>query len=103
MERYSFEEIKNFKIGDVFWANSTKFSVDSEPIYKNQSNFYGDYSESVEWTGITDAPHKQTKFQVSNLVKGEESESQPLIFKTPTSENAEAIIDYEKVYGANNE
>ena len=85
IERFTFDEIKNFQVGDTFYFNSMQFSVDSDPTYYNNSNFYGDYSEKVEWTGICetdgDEHQRQHKFFVQNTDKPD-NETAHLIFKS---------------------
>ncbi|RLC46745.1 MAG: hypothetical protein DRH57_05515 [Candidatus Cloacimonadota bacterium] len=88
MERFTFVEIKDFKVGDYFYFNGNKFSVDSDPTYYNNSNFYGDYSEKVEWTGFCETEgeeyQRQHKFFVQNTDKPDD-ETAHLFFK-PTGE-----------------
>ena len=52
MTRYTFEELKVLQVNDTFYSDNKKFYVDSTPTYYNTSEFYGDFSEKVEWTGI---------------------------------------------------
>lgn len=91
MERYSFDEIKNFKHGDIFWARNDKYMVNDETKHTNVSDFYGDHSETVEWKGVSLTTHAQATFQVSRT-KGVDSPD-PIIFKTPTSEPTIAFAD----------
>ena len=96
MERYTFEQIKSFQLGDVFWARNQEFEVNSQPIYFSESEFYGAVSEKIEWLAIAADTRRQSKFQVAN-VRGKENATDPIIFKTPTSEPAIGIINYNKV------
>ncbi len=85
MERYSFEEIKNFAVGDIFYSKHKKFCVDSDPTYYNTSEFYGDFSEKVEWTGICETEGGEYRRQHKFIVQNVQSEGEPkeyLIFKT---------------------
>jgi len=84
MERYTFDEIKLFQYGDIFWARNEEFTVNSDITYKNESFFYGDYSETIEWSAVSKKTTRQSKFHVSNV--RENNASDPLIFKTPTRE-----------------
>ena len=85
MERYTFDEIKNFKPGDIFWARNDKFVVSSDSVYISASDFYGDNSEKLEWTAISETTQAQSSFQVTNTrVPG--SPHNPIIFKTNTDE-----------------
>jgi len=85
MERFTFLEIKDFKVGDYFLFGGKKFSVDSDPTYYNNSNFYGDFSEKVEWTGICETEgdefQRQHNFLVQNTDKPDD-ETAHLYFKT---------------------
>lgn len=85
MERYTFDEIRNFKPGDVFWAKNDKFVVDSEIVYRSVSDFYGDHSEKLEWTAISETSHAESKFQVTHT-KDPLNPSNPIIFKIATDE-----------------
>jgi len=85
MERYTFDEIKNFQLGDIFWARNAQYEVSCQPTYISESNFYGDYSEKIEWTAIDIESKRESIFQVTN-VRDHENASNPIIFKTPTSE-----------------
>lgn len=85
MERYTFDEIKNLQLGDVFWARNEQFEVNSTPTYVSESEFYGDYSEKIEWSAIAVESRRQSLFQVTN-VREPDNASDPIIFKTPTSE-----------------
>lgn len=85
MVRYTFEEIKVFQLGMVFWARGQEYEVNSAPTYISESDFYGDFSEKVEWTAIERANAHQITFQVTN-VRDRGNASDPIIFKTATSE-----------------
>lgn len=98
MERYTFDEIKNFKHGDIFWARNDKYMVNEESAHYSISDFYGDHSEKVEWTAVSLNTNAQAKFQVTNT-KDAVHLSDPIIFKTPTSEPAIGIVDTVKATG----
>ena len=89
MERYSFDEIKNFKHGDIFWARNDKYMVNYDAKHTNVSDYYGDHSETVEWKGVSLTTHAQATFQVSRT---KDKTSDPIIFKTPTSEPTIAFV-----------
>jgi hypothetical protein len=84
MERYSFAEIKDFTVGDCFYFGGNKFLVDSDPTYYTNSDFYGDFSEKVEWTGICETEgeefQRQHKFLIQNT-DTPDAETAHLIFK----------------------
>ncbi len=85
MERYTFDEIRNFKPGDIFWARNDKFVVSSETVYRSTSDFYGDHSEKLEWNAISETTHAQSSFQVTHT-KDPSNPSDPIIFKVATDE-----------------
>ncbi len=85
MERYTFDEVRSFKSGDVFWAKNDKFVVNSETTYHSTSDFYGDHSEKLEWTAISETTHAQSSFQVTHT-KDQSNPSDPIIFKIATDE-----------------
>ena len=61
-----------------------EFIVSSNPIRVSQSNFYGVYSEKVEWDAISKSTKRNVKFHVSNNTT---TDSKPTtIFKTNTFE-----------------
>jgi len=84
MERCTFDELKSFVIGDLFYTKQKKFIVDSDPVYYSTSDFYGDSSEKVEWTGICETQgedyRRQHRFVVQNVHQSED-EREYLIFK----------------------
>jgi|SaaInlStandDraft_4_1057021.scaffolds.fasta_scaffold20813_2 hypothetical protein len=84
-ERFTFEEIKEFKRGDLFWTKDSVFEVNSEPTYITESNFYGDFSEKIEWTAISHNTRRQSNFQVSN-VRGKGNASNPIIYKVDNTQ-----------------
>ena len=88
MERYTFDEVRSFKSGDVFWAKNDKFVVNSETIYRSTSDFYGDHSEKLEWTAISETTHAQSSFQVTHT-KDPNTPTNPIIFKTS---NIQSIV-----------
>ena len=79
MIRFTFDEIKNFDVGDVFWAKNRKWTVDDKPIYYTNSLFYGEFSEKVEWSAYNDDLMQQHNFIIHNINKDEPTET--LIFK----------------------
>lgn len=89
MVRYTFDEIKNFKVGDVFYSRNKKYVVDSDPTYYNTSEFYGDFSEKVEWTGLCETEgedlNRQHIFVTQNSQPEGEAREQ-LIFKNLEAE-----------------
>lgn len=94
MERFTFDEIKNFKVNDIFWAKNGKWKVMDDPIYYNKSMFYGDFSEKVEWVAYNDELMQSHTFIVHNIHEGNPSET--LIFKTSVSENIETTSNLKK-------
>ena len=88
MERYTFDEVRNFKPGDVFWAKNDKFVVNSETTYRSTSDFYGDHSEKLEWTAVSETTHGEVRFQVSHT-KDPNTPTNPIIFKTS---NIQSIV-----------
>jgi len=86
MERFTFEEIKNFTVGTIFYSQNKRYHVDSDPTYYNSSVFYGDFSEKVEWTGLCETVgddfNQQHKFVIQNSNKEGELADETLIFKT---------------------
>lgn len=82
MSRYTFDEIREFKVGDVFWANNDKFTVCEVPKY-NHSDFYGDCAEMLEWGAMAESSQHYTTFQISN-VRGQGNAADPVIYKNPT-------------------
>lgn len=94
MERYTFDEIKEFKMDDIFWAKNDKWKVSDTPSYYNQSRFYGDFSEKVEWKAISETTLQQHTFTVHNVREG--AAEDPLIFKTATSEPMIATSNIKK-------
>jgi hypothetical protein len=80
MVRYTFDELKELKSGDIFIVGGREYVVNYEAIHNNESNFYGDFSESIEWSGVAVDNNHQRKFQVSNTrEKGKASD--PIVFK----------------------
>lgn len=87
MERYTFTEIQNFQIGDIFWSRGQQYIVDTEPTYISENTYlYHGWHEKVEWTAISQQTLRQSKFQISNTTNEQGQGKDPIIFKTPTSE-----------------
>ncbi len=84
MDRYSFSEIKGFSSGDIFWAKNDKWIVSDTPLYYNHSQFYGDFSEKIEWKAVSTSNSQEHTFVVHNVIEGDDPN--PLIFKTSTTE-----------------
>ncbi len=87
MERYTFDEIRNFSINDIFYSRNKRYHVDSVPTYYNTSEFYGDYSEKVEWTGYCETEGEDYQHQHTFVIQSNEPEGEatnPMIFKSLT-------------------
>ena len=78
--RFTFNEIKQLKHEDVFWSGNDEYVVTNSPAYINTSNFYGDYSQIIEWTAQSKTTLRESTFQVSNT-KIENEPQDPMIFK----------------------
>jgi len=80
MERFSFNEIKNFKTGDKFSVASKEYTVSWQPLYRSESNFYFEFSESLEWFAVSTENNHEIKFHVSNT-REKNNATNPIIFK----------------------
>ena len=84
MIRFTFEEIKNFTMGETFYSRNREYYVDTEPVHHSASEFYGDSSEKVEWTGMCvtegDDLNHQHHFVVQNSYP-QDQDNDILIFK----------------------
>lgn len=80
--RYTFEELKVLQVGDIFYSRNKKFRVDSDPTYYSTSEFYGDFSEKVEWTGICETEGDELNRQERFVVQHIDPDTEHLIFKS---------------------
>jgi hypothetical protein len=80
MERITFEEVKQLKHKDLFWSGNDKFVVTSDAKHINTSNFYGDYSQTIEWTAQSTTTLRESTFQISNT-KIPNAPSDPMIYR----------------------
>lgn len=82
MERYTFEEIRLFNVGDIFYTRQRRYRIDTVPIYYSTSDFYGDNSEKLEWTAICETEGDELNRQTVFVSQKEETDRTHLIFKT---------------------
>jgi hypothetical protein len=61
-----------------------KWIVSDTPLYYNHSQFYGDFSEKIEWKAVSTSNSQEHTFVVHNVIEGDDPN--PLIFKTSTTE-----------------
>lgn len=97
MDRYSFDEIKNFKNEDVFWAHDGKYTVISENTRYSTTNFNGETSEKIEWDAVSEKTGRPATFQVSNT-KGVGNSTNQAIYKTPAKQSKIEGFEHEIVY-----
>ena len=80
MVRLTFEEVKQLKHKDIFWSGNDEYIVTSDAKHLNTSNFYGDYSHTVEWTARSNTTLRESTFQISNT-KVPNAPQAPMIYR----------------------
>ena len=87
VERYTFNEIKSFQIGTVFYTMGHEYKVNSNPIIQ-ESDFYGELQQKIEFDAYCEETSRERHFSIADVEKpyGDETFT---IYKTATSHSIE--------------
>lgn len=86
-ERYTFAEIRNFKVDDVFWSSSCEYKVTTEPVI-NEVEFYGEKHHKAEFDAYCNETMRERHFAVADVDDPMGDETFPL-YKTSVSHDIE--------------